>query len=203
MYGPGKDWVGIERIPRDTVMGYWKYWSDYAGIDGLARAWLRCAGHLGHVQPHVLPGRPVARAACQTVAADGADRHAQHRGDVAAGRGGCAQAERMASSGASPPRRSPSTACGHSIRSGTALHSTDTPPGAIRSVALDEYQAEFTQAFVRHFYDAQDRRCGRLACARVHAIWISASRRLSWPIRRSATWSALSTRRNRVIWATR
>ncbi len=35
MYGPGKDWVGIDRIPRDTVMGYWKYWSDYAGIAGL------------------------------------------------------------------------------------------------------------------------------------------------------------------------
>ena len=35
MYGPGKDWVGIERIPHDTVMGYWKYWSDYSGIDGL------------------------------------------------------------------------------------------------------------------------------------------------------------------------
>ncbi|MBM4093590.1 MAG: hypothetical protein FJ276_29905, partial [Planctomycetes bacterium] len=35
MYGAGKDWVGIERIPRDTVMGYWKYWSDYSGIDGL------------------------------------------------------------------------------------------------------------------------------------------------------------------------
>ena len=35
MYGPGKDWVGIERIARDTVMGYWKYWSDYQGIGGL------------------------------------------------------------------------------------------------------------------------------------------------------------------------
>jgi len=35
MYGPGKDWVGIERIPHDTVMGHWKYWSDYGGIHGL------------------------------------------------------------------------------------------------------------------------------------------------------------------------
>lgn len=35
MYGPGKDWVGLDRIPKDTVMGYWKYWSDYAGIQGL------------------------------------------------------------------------------------------------------------------------------------------------------------------------
>ena len=34
-YGPGHDWVGIERIPRDTVMGYWKYWPDYAPIAGL------------------------------------------------------------------------------------------------------------------------------------------------------------------------
>jgi len=35
MYGPGRDWVGIDRIPRDTVMGFWKYWRDYAGIGGL------------------------------------------------------------------------------------------------------------------------------------------------------------------------
>jgi len=35
MYGLGKDWVGIERIPRDTVMGHWKYWSDNKGIGGL------------------------------------------------------------------------------------------------------------------------------------------------------------------------
>jgi hypothetical protein len=35
MYGPGRDWVGIERIPKDVVMGYWKYWPDYAGIAGL------------------------------------------------------------------------------------------------------------------------------------------------------------------------
>lgn len=37
MYGPGKDWLGIERIPRDTVMGHWKYWRDYGGIEGLMR----------------------------------------------------------------------------------------------------------------------------------------------------------------------
>ena len=35
MYGPGRDWVGIERIPRTVVMGFWKYWPDYAGIAGL------------------------------------------------------------------------------------------------------------------------------------------------------------------------
>ncbi len=35
MYGPGRDWVGIERIPKSVVMGYWKYWPDYAGIGGL------------------------------------------------------------------------------------------------------------------------------------------------------------------------
>lgn len=35
MYGPGRDWVGIERIPPGTVMGHWKYWADYDGIKGL------------------------------------------------------------------------------------------------------------------------------------------------------------------------
>ncbi len=35
MYGPGHDWVGIERIPKSVIMGFWKYWPDYAGIAGL------------------------------------------------------------------------------------------------------------------------------------------------------------------------
>jgi hypothetical protein len=35
MYGPGRDWVGLERISHDTVMGFWKYWPDYNGIEGL------------------------------------------------------------------------------------------------------------------------------------------------------------------------
>lgn len=35
MYGPGHDWVGIERIPKSVVMGFWKYWPDYSGIAGL------------------------------------------------------------------------------------------------------------------------------------------------------------------------
>lgn len=35
MYGPGHDWVGLDRIPRDVIMGYWKYWPDYQGIAGL------------------------------------------------------------------------------------------------------------------------------------------------------------------------
>jgi hypothetical protein len=35
MYGPGRDWVGIERMPHSVVMGFWKYWQDYKGIEGL------------------------------------------------------------------------------------------------------------------------------------------------------------------------
>ena len=49
MYGPGKDWVGIERIPKDTVMGYWKYWPEYSGIQGLLERGYDVTGHLGHV----------------------------------------------------------------------------------------------------------------------------------------------------------
>ncbi len=37
MYGPGKDWVGLERISKETIVGFWKYWPDYAGIAGLMR----------------------------------------------------------------------------------------------------------------------------------------------------------------------
>jgi len=35
MYGPATDWVGLDRIPKATVIGYWKYWPDYSGINGL------------------------------------------------------------------------------------------------------------------------------------------------------------------------
>jgi len=35
MYGPGRDWVGLDRIPQTTVLGFWKYWPDYDGIAGL------------------------------------------------------------------------------------------------------------------------------------------------------------------------
>ena len=31
----GKRWVGIENIPKSTVMGHWMYWPSYDGISGL------------------------------------------------------------------------------------------------------------------------------------------------------------------------
>jgi hypothetical protein len=31
----GKRWTGIDMIPKNTVMGHWKYWKGYEGISGL------------------------------------------------------------------------------------------------------------------------------------------------------------------------
>ena len=30
-------WVGLERISKETIVGFWKCWPDYAGIAGLMR----------------------------------------------------------------------------------------------------------------------------------------------------------------------
>ena len=119
MYGPGKDWVGIERIPRDTVMGYWKYWPDYAGIGGLLERGYDVLG-ISAMYNHTFYLADLSpRPAAQVVAADGADGHAQHLGHVGPG-GRSSRTDRTASSGASPRHRSPSTACGRSTRSGMA-----------------------------------------------------------------------------------
>jgi hypothetical protein len=88
MYGPGHDWVGIERIPRDVVMGYWKYWADYAGIEGLLGRGYDVFGISAMYNHTFLFGGSVARPAGQVLAADGADRHSQHHGHAAScGRG--------------------------------------------------------------------------------------------------------------------
>ena len=35
MYGEGRNWLGLDRIDKDTIMGFWKYWRDYEGLEGL------------------------------------------------------------------------------------------------------------------------------------------------------------------------
>jgi hypothetical protein len=35
MYGEGRDWVGLDRIDRRMIMGFWKYWGAYDGIAGV------------------------------------------------------------------------------------------------------------------------------------------------------------------------
>ena len=154
MYGPGKDWVGIERIPHDTVMGYWKYWSDYAGIAGLLERGYDVLGisamynhtfYLADLSPDQPPKRwpPMEQTGVRNIAAM-LCQAAGERQDPAS-----------ASSGARRPLRFPSIACALSIPSGTDSPSTAMRPGANPQLALEDYQEDFTKAFTRHFYDAR------------------------------------------------
>ena len=154
MYGPGKDWVGIERIPRDTVMGYWKYWSDYAGINGLLERGYDVLG-ISAMYNHTFyladlsPGQPaklwppmeqtgtrnITAMLNQAAAVRSADADGQFWG--------------VATASFSKHR----LRAFDSIWYGFALngHATWGDPRG----ALDEYQEAFTKAFARHFYDAR------------------------------------------------
>ncbi len=133
MYGPGKDWVGIDRIPRDTVMGYWKYWSDYAGIDGLLERGYDVLG-ISAMYNHTFyladlsPGKPTK--AWPPMEQTGVRNIV---GYALAGGGGSSGPGERRSSGGRRPHRFPSIDCELSIRSGTDSPSTAMRAGANRN----------------------------------------------------------------------
>jgi len=154
MYGPGKDWVGIERIPRDTVMGYWKYWSDYTGINGLLERGYDVLGisamynhtfYLADLSPEQ-PAKlwpPMEQTGTRNITAmlgqAAAARHTETDGRFWG----------VATASFSKHR----LRAFDSIWYGFALngHATWGDPRGV----LDEYQTEYARAFVRHFYDAR------------------------------------------------
>lgn len=154
MYGPGKDWVGIERIPRDTVMGYWKYWSDYSGIQGLLERGYDVLGisamynhtfYLADLSP-ALPAKkwpPLEQTGIRNIAGlleqAAAAQQAQSTGRFWG----------VATASFSKHR----LRAFDSIWYGFLLNGY-AAWGDPR-VAVETYQAEFTPAFVRHFYDVQ------------------------------------------------
>ena len=154
MYGPGKDWVGIERIPRDTVMGYWKYWSDYAGIDGLLERGYDVLGisamynhtfYLADLSPDkpTKAWPPMEQTGMRNITAMLCSGSCGSQ-DAASG-----QFWGVATASFSKHR----LRAFDSIWYGFALngHAGWGQP----QVALDDYQEAFTQAFTRHFYDAR------------------------------------------------
>jgi hypothetical protein len=154
MYGPGKDWVGIERIPRDTVMGYWKYWSDYSGIQGLLERGYDVLGisamynhtfYLADLSP-TLPAKkwpPMEQTGTRNITGlleqAAAARQAESDGRFWG----------VATASFSKHR----LRAFDSIWYGFLLNGYAT--WGDPRVARDGYQSEFTQAFVRHFYDVQ------------------------------------------------
>jgi hypothetical protein len=160
MYGPGRDWVGIERIPRDTVMGYWKYWPDYAGIEGLLARGYDVFGisaiynhcfYLADISPEDPPKSWPSME--QTGVAN------------ITGMMETADAARRANAGASFLGTATASFSKHRLRAfdslwyGFALNGqcTWSNPGR----PLDEYQRDFTRAFVRHYYDARTEESAR------------------------------------------
>jgi len=154
MYGPGKDWVGIERIPQSTVMGYWKYWADYDGIDGLLQRGYDVLGvsamynhtfYLADLSPEdpakSWPSMEQTGTRNITEMLREADKADRTNSD--------AEFWGVATASFSKHR----LRAFDSIWYGFALngHAAWSRP----TRGLDEYQEAFTRAFTRHYYDAR------------------------------------------------
>ncbi len=167
MYGPGKDWVGIDRIPQDTVMGYWKYWPDYAGINALLQRGYDVLGisamynhsfYLADLSPADPPKAwpPMEQTGTRNIASlfQAADeaRRTSHSGEFWG----------VATASFSKHR----LRAFDSIWYGFALNGHVGWSHPERS--LDDYQNSFTRAFVRHYYDVRTDEAAD-ALARVYA----------------------------------
>ena len=154
MYGPGRDWVGLDRIPRHTVMGHWKYWPDYNGIEGLFARGYDVLGisamynhcfYLADLSPADPPKSWPSMEQTGVTNIAGMLQAAQAAGET------------------HPDRRFLGVATAsfskHRLRAfdsiwyGFALngHCGWRPPDR----TVGEYPSAFTRAFVRHYYDAQ------------------------------------------------
>ena len=154
MYGEGRNWVGLDRIDRDTIMGFWKYWQDYEGLEGLMARGYDVLGisamynhcfYLADLSPTDPPKSWPAMEQTGTLnitqmVAQAARSQRDH-----------------------PDRRFLGVATAsfskHRLRAFDSIwygfslngHCTWSHPQR----ALEDYQAGFTSAFARHFYDAR------------------------------------------------
>ncbi len=154
MYGPGRDWVGLERIPKDTVMGFWKYWPDYNGIAGLMSRGYDVLGvsamynhtfYLADLSPAdpkkswpAMEQAGVVNIAGMVQAADAARRAHPDREFLGAVTASFSKHRLRAFD---------------SIWYGFALNGHCQWSHSTRPLA--EYQPAFTRAFARHYYDAR------------------------------------------------
>ncbi len=165
MYGPGRDWVGLERIAKNTVMGFWKYWPDYAGIGGLMDRGYDIFGisaiynhcfYLADLSPEDPKKSWPSMEQTGILNIDGMAR------DAAAAQKKHPSREFLGIATASFSK--------HRVRAfdslwyGFAQNALCT--WRLPDETLDEYQPAFTRAFVRHYYDARtDEATERLATA--------------------------------------
>jgi len=161
MYGPGRDWVGLERIPHDVVMGFWKYWPDYNGIEGLMERGYDVFG-VSAMYNHCLyladlsPADPPK--SWPSMAQTGVLNITEMA--QAAGAAQPAHAERSYLGGVTASFSKHRLRAFDSIWYGFALNGhcmwsrSDRP--------IDDYQGIFTRAFTRHYYDARTDEAARL-----------------------------------------
>jgi hypothetical protein len=154
MYGPGRDWVGLSRISKSTVMGFWKYWPDYTGIGGLMERGYDVLGisamynhcfYLADLSPDDPPKSWPAMEQTGIRNIDGMVRDAEVARRAHPGRDFLG----VATASFSKHR----LRAFDSIWYGFALNGRCTWRGAVRS--LKQYQDDFTRAFARHYYDAR------------------------------------------------
>ncbi len=154
MYGPGKDWVGIERIPKDTVIGYWKYWSEYSGIKGLLERGYDVLGisamynhsfYLADLSPEDPPksGPTMEQTGTRNISAMLREADRARQESSVGGFWGVA----TASFSKHRLRAFDSIWYGFALNGHAAWSFPQQP--------LEEYQETFTRAFTRHYYDAR------------------------------------------------
>jgi hypothetical protein len=153
-YGPGKDWVGIERIPRDSVMGYWKYWADYKPIGGLMDRGYDVLG-ISAMYNHTFyladlsPEKP--RKLWPSMEQTGTRNIAEMIQEAAKARGNARRAEFLGIATASFSKHR--LRAFDSIWYGFALNGHATWSRPQRPLA--DYQNTYTRAFVQHYYDCR------------------------------------------------
>ncbi|HJN18933.1 MAG TPA: glycoside hydrolase family 20 zincin-like fold domain-containing protein, partial [Armatimonadota bacterium] len=152
MYGPGKDWVGIERISQPTVMGHWKYWRDYVGIGGLLERGHDVLGvsamynhtfYLADLTPENPPKSWPSMEQTGTINITEMLQEGKQAQDAGADFWGAV----TASFSKHRLRAFDSMWYGFALNGHASWSHTERP--------IDDYQADFTQAFARHYYDAR------------------------------------------------
>ena len=153
-YGPGKDWVGIERIARDSVMGYWKYWADYKPLVGLMDRGYDVLG-ISAMYNHTFyladlsPEMP--RKLWPPMEQTGTRNIAEMIHQAANARRGPQRAEFLGVATASFSKHR--LRAFDSIWYGFVLNGHATWSRPLRPLA--DYQSAYTRAFVQHFYDCR------------------------------------------------
>lgn len=161
MYGPSRDWVGLERIPPDVVMGYWKYWPGYAGIEGLMARGYDVFGvsamynHCFYLADLSPTDPPKSWPSMEQTGVLNITEMVQAAGVAQRAHPGSSYLGGVAASFSKHRLRAfDSIWYGFALNGHCMWSHPDRP--------FDDYQGVFTRAFTRHYYDARTDEAARL-----------------------------------------